>query len=473
MTPRASASIPRNWGVSKGASRRARPRALIRRPQLRPSPPRPNIAPMDITWLHPREELVETMRRIYRHRMTTTSGGNLSIRDPDGSLWITPARVDKGSLQPADIVRVRPDGTRDGLHPPSSEFPFHREIYRRRPDLQAIVHAHPGALVAFSLCRQIPDTRVQSHVHAICGRVALAPYACPGTAELGEKIAATFAAGADCVLLENHGVVIGGRDLREAFQRFETLEFVAQTLIHAASLGPVRPLPPAHLGLETMPEFAELPDAPVSNREKELRTAITRFVHRAYQQRLLISTAGAFSARLEGERFLVTPRRRDRLELTPGGLVRATRQACDPGRQPSRAALLHALIYERHPEVGAIINAQPAHASAFCMTPAPLGTRTIPESYVVLREAPKLPFRRIVEDAATLAREVSLTRHPVVLIENEGALVLGRDVLEAFDRLEVLEATAEAVLLARPLGPVVPMPDPAIAELQRVFGVPA
>ena len=183
------------------------------------------------------------------------------------------------------------------------------------------------------------------------------------------------------------------------------------------------------------------------------------------------STAGAFSARLDAASFLITPRRRDRLELSAGGIVRASRRACERGKRPSRAVLLHALIYERHPEVGAIINAQPAHASAFCMTAAPLSTRTIPESYIVLHEAPKLPFLRIVEDAARIAGEVSLGRRPVVLIENEGALVLGRDVLDAFDRLEVLEATTEALLLARPLGPVVPMPDDAIAELRRVFKV--
>ena len=282
---------------------------------------------MDSTWLHPREELVETMRRIYRYKMTTTSGGNLSIIDPDGSIWITPSRVDKGSLQPSDVVRVLADGTREGLHPPSSEFPFHREIYRRRPDIKAIVHAHPGALVAYSICRLVPDTRVQSHAHSVCGRVALAPYACPGTAELGEKIAATFAQGADCVLLENHGVVIGGRDLQEAFQRFETLEFVAQTLIYAATLGKVKVLAPEHLGLETMSEFGELPDAAPTNREKELRTAICRFLHRAYQQRLLISTAGALSARLDARSFLITPRRRDRLEVSAGGIVRAMAHA--------------------------------------------------------------------------------------------------------------------------------------------------
>jgi len=87
---------------------------------------------MNISRLHPRDELVETMRRIYRCNMTTSSGGNLSILDPDGGIWITPARMDKGELQPSDIVCVRPDGTKDGRSLPSSEFPFHRRDLRRR-----------------------------------------------------------------------------------------------------------------------------------------------------------------------------------------------------------------------------------------------------------------------------------------------------------------------------------------------------
>jgi len=110
--------------------------------------------PRDLT--HPRDEILHTMERIYRYRMTTTSGGNLSIRDDDGSVWITPARVDKGSLRRDDVIRVRPDGTADGPHRPSSEFPFHRAVYAARPDLRAIVHAHPVALVAFSICRRVP-----------------------------------------------------------------------------------------------------------------------------------------------------------------------------------------------------------------------------------------------------------------------------------------------------------------------------
>ena len=426
---------------------------------------------MQTGWRHPREEIVATMRRIYRYRMTTTSGGNLSIHDPAGGIWITPARVDKAELQPADVVCVQPDGASSGRHAPSSEFPFHREIYRRRPDIKAIVHAHPGALVAFSICRRLPDTRVQVLAHAVCGQVAYAPYACPGSEQLGGNIAGAFAAGADCVMLENHGVVIGGRDLPEAFQRFETLEFVAQTLVKAATLGEIYALPADRLVERVLPEPGELPPNGPTEREAQLRAQICRFVHRAYEQRLLISTAGSFSARLDQEQFLITPRRRDRLELEPPGVVRATAEACEWGKRPSRTARLHAAIYRRHADVGAVINAQPAHASAFCMTKAVLSTHTIPESYIVLHDVPKLPHACVVAEAEGIAAEVSLAKRPVLLIENEGALVVGRDVLDAFDRLEVLEATAEALILSRPLGPLVPMSPAAIDELRRIFGV--
>src|SRR6187397_2095489 len=91
-------------------------------------------------YLHPRDEILQAMERIYRYRMTTTSGGNLSIRDCLGNIWITPARVDKGNLTRHDVVCVRKDGTVDGRHRPSSELPFHEAIYKRRPDIRGIVH---------------------------------------------------------------------------------------------------------------------------------------------------------------------------------------------------------------------------------------------------------------------------------------------------------------------------------------------
>ena len=93
---------------------------------------------MKYEYLHPRDELVLTMQRIYRYKMTTTSGGNLSILDENDDMWITPTGVDKGTLTPNDIMCVRADGTIEGLHRPSSEYPFHKAIYAVRRDLKAI-----------------------------------------------------------------------------------------------------------------------------------------------------------------------------------------------------------------------------------------------------------------------------------------------------------------------------------------------
>ena len=92
---------------------------------------------MNINYIHPADQLVMFMQRIYDKGLTTTSGGNLSIMDNEGNIWITPASVDKGTLTRNDIICVKPDGTVVGPHKPSSEFPFHASVYKMRPDLKA------------------------------------------------------------------------------------------------------------------------------------------------------------------------------------------------------------------------------------------------------------------------------------------------------------------------------------------------
>lgn len=419
---------------------------------------------------HPRDEIVQTMERIYRYRMTTTSGGNLSIRDENGDIWITPARIDKGSLRRDDMVCIRPGGAVEGLHRPSSEHPFHQRIYHERPDIRAIVHAHPVALVAFSICRKVPDTSLFPQAGHVCGRVGYAPYALPGSEQLGRRIADVFAAGFDCVLLENHGVVIGGADLPEAFQRFETLEFTAKTIIKAGMLGPVRYLTSEQLELararrEPLPEFEP---GPASTSEKELRREVCEFVQRGYRQRLLTSTEGSFSARLDNDSFLITSYRIDRQNVAPEHLTLVRDGRREAGKQPSRAVLIHRALYRRYPQVRAIVNAIPVNATAFSVTATPLDTRTIPESYLFLRDVTVVPFGLQYQDGERIADLVSPER-PIALLENDGALVLGTSVLDAFDRLEVLESTAEAVINSRAIGDVQRMSDEIIEELVRAF----
>jgi L-fuculose-phosphate aldolase len=379
--------------------------------------------------------------------------------------------VDKGSLRRQDVVCLRADGSREGVHPPSSEHPFHLSIYAVRPDLQAIIHAHPGALVSFSICGQVPNTRVFPEVRNICGEVAFAAYALPGSRRLGEKIAAQFASLAkpNCVVLENHGVVVGGADLAQAFARFETLEFAAQTVINARQLGDVRYLTDAQLDLAS--RRTPLPEGglrPPSSKSKEVRKDICDFVRRAYAHRLMTSTWGSFSARIGDNAFVITPCDVDRGELGVADLVEVHDGKRPPGRSPSRAVRLHQAIYRAHPEIQAVVNALPAHATAFSVSDFPLYTRTIPESYLFLKDVRTIPFEQQFGGGSEVAAAVG-PKNPIALLDHNGALVAGRSVLDAFDRLEVLEATAAAIIRSRALGPISPMSDAVIDELLAAF----
>ncbi len=425
---------------------------------------------MSRTVSHPRDEIMQTMKRIYRYRMTTTSGGNLSIRDDNGDIWITPARIDKANLTRDNIVCVKSDGSVQGAHAPSSELPFHQRAYEARPDLRAIVHAHPVALVAFSICGQTPDTRLFPQAHLVCGQPGFAPYALPGSQQLGTNIATVFGQGANCVILENHGVVAAGDSLSQAFQRFEALEFAAKTLIKAQSLGQVRYLSAADLALAHRRRVQLDPCQPpaATSAEKELRQQLCNFIQRGCQQRLLISTEGSFSARLDDRSFLITPSQEDRETLTIDDFVWIRGSQHEAGKRPSRGTLAHRAIYERHPEIQAIVFAHPVNATAFSVTGCELDSYTIPESYIFLRDVQHVPYGVHFKNDNHIADFLS-PASPAVILDNDGVLVTGRSVFDAFDRLEVLESTAEAVVNARALGKIAPMSDRVIHELKAAF----
>lgn len=157
---------------------------------------------MNIQYIHPADQLVMFMQRIYDKGLTTMSGGNLSIRDTEGNIWITPAGIDKGTLTRRDIICVRPDGTCEGPHKPSSELPFHQSVYRQRPELNAVLHAHPPALVAFSIVRKLPNLDLIPTVRQICKDAKIATYAVPGSQALGAEIGKVFAQDCNIALLE-------------------------------------------------------------------------------------------------------------------------------------------------------------------------------------------------------------------------------------------------------------------------------
>jgi L-fuculose-phosphate aldolase len=428
---------------------------------------------MNYQLLHPRDQLVAIMNRIYHNGMTTLSGGNLSIKDDNGDIWITPSGVDKGKLTAKDIMCVAQDGTISGPHKPSIEYPFHHTIYKLRPDFKAVVHAHPPALVSFSIVREVPDTRIIPQANRVCGPVGYAPYALPGSEKLGENIAATFAEGYNIIILENHGMAAGGANLLDAFHRLETLDFCARTLIRAQVLGEVHTLTEPALNLfdsrlHLLPEFVPTTH---SSHERELRQQIVDITHRAYDRYLMISTEGVVSARLDENSFLITPTGVDRGSLDIEDIVLVSNGVREAGKLPSRSVKLHEAIYANNPEINSIMTAQCPNVTAYATTGTPFKSRTIPESFILLRDIPIIPFKMLYTEPERVAEVVSPSS-PVILVQNDCVLAAGSNVLNAFDRLEVAEFSAKSLIDTAAIGSLVPIGDEEIKDLEVAFSLP-
>lgn len=426
---------------------------------------------MNLDMLHPADQLVMFMERIYDYGMTTTSGGNLSILDDNGDIWITPGSVDKGSLTKKDMVCIKPDGTIEGIHKPSSEWPFHQHIYKTRPDIKAVLHAHPPALVAFSIVRRLPNTSMIPNVKFSCGELGLAKYGLPGSQDLGDKISLEFEKGFNTVVLENHGVVIGASSLFDAFKSFETLDFSARIEIDAFNIGTPNSLSTEQIEWYKSRQHVvmdEFVSNNITSEEKNVRAEMIKFIKRAYNQRLFTSTQGTFSQKLSDGSFIITPAGKDRKYLEAEDLVKISGNFKEMGKLPSRSAELHREIYKQQPHVSSIIIAHPPCMMAFAVTDAELDSRTIPESYILMRNIPKLEFgSNYMKPAETAA--VFKENTPIALIKNDCAIVTGSSLLNAFDRLEVAEYSSRAIIASRDLGNVVAINKQEIDDIEEAF----
>lgn len=425
----------------------------------------------DLLSMHPRSQIIQIIKRIYAKRLTTTSGGNISVIDENGNIWITPSGIDKGSLKPSDIMCVRKDRTIEGQHRPSSEYPFHKAIYENRSDIKAVLHAHPPGLVAFSIVRKIPDTNALSQAKFSCGAVGYAPYATPGSNLLGEKIAAEFIKGFDSVIMENHGTVVGGKNLDDAFQRFETLESVACTLLNASAIGTPELLTDDEIQqYHDITHAMKIPDMDVVQHypdEMELREEICKIVRRSCEQGLMISSYGIISARWRGNDFLITPKEKSRWDFQPNDIVQIRDGKKEPGKIPSRMTLIHQKIYEQNPHINSIIVSQPNYVMAFGCSGQEFNVRTIPESWIFLQDVHNLPFNTLINDEEQILTEIQ--QRPSVIISNNSYMVTGKNLLQTFDYLEVAEFSAKSLVMGASLGNLIPISEEQVKDLRKVF----
>ncbi len=200
-----------------------------------------------------RKQMVEVGRRMYRQGLVVATEGNLSVRVAPRRALMTPTGAWKGFLNPADMVvvdlnggaSVRPEAPRPAPRP-SMEYPMHRGIYRVRPDVRAIVHAHPPVATGFAVAGIALDQPILAEAVLVLGPVPVVPFATPATEALPEAIA-PYVAKHQALLLGHHGAVTVGHDLWEAYARMEILEHLAMIHLTARLLGRAEPIPPAEV----------------------------------------------------------------------------------------------------------------------------------------------------------------------------------------------------------------------------------
>ena len=419
---------------------------------------------------HPREQITKIISRIYKRGMTTTSGGNISIIDNEGDIWVTPSAVDKGSLRASDIICVKKDGTIIGKHKPSSEFPFHKAIYEARPDIKSVIHAHPPALVSFSIVRKIPNTNIISQAKHICGPIGYAKYELPGSDKLGDVIAEEFKKGYKAIIMENHGTVLGGSDLTDAFERFETLEFCASTILYGSQIGTPNYLTDDQIDefeAQTQTSLPEMDNTLHPSDEVEKRLEICKIVQRSCQQGLMISSYGTVSMRWKGDDFLITPTDASRWEMGMEDIVQIKDGKREKGKKASRATWIHQEIYKKNPNVNSIIMTQSPYLMAFGVTKSFLNVRTIPESWIFLQDIPSISYGSHFK--ANTDSKITENCTTALIIENDSVIITGDKLLQTFDYLEVAEFSAKSIVLGTSLGEMVPINDDQVEELRKKF----
>ncbi len=189
-----------------------------------------------------KREILQTGRRLYDRGYIASNDGNISARLDTRRILITPTRMSKGFMKADDLVVIDLEGRKtSGKRKPSSESLLHLEIYRHRPDVKSVCHAHPPYATAFAVAGRSFESHVLPEVVINLGNVPLVPYGTPGTPEFFAPLL-PFLPAYDAFLLANHGALTVGVDVESAYHKMETLEHYAHILFLAEQLGTVNTL---------------------------------------------------------------------------------------------------------------------------------------------------------------------------------------------------------------------------------------
>jgi len=184
-----------------------------------------------------KRQIIDIGKRMYARGMVAANDGNISARVDEKRVLITPTGISKGFMHLSELVLMDRDGKiLAGEKKPTSELEMHLAVYRKRPDVHAVCHAHPPYATAHAVAGIALDTCVLSEVITALGSIPIVPYATPGTSQLQEALLPYLEA-YDAFLLENHGALTVGKNLTEAWYKMETLEQAAHINFISHALG--------------------------------------------------------------------------------------------------------------------------------------------------------------------------------------------------------------------------------------------
>ncbi len=192
-----------------------------------------------------KKEICEIGRRIYQDGFVAANDGNISVKVDENTYFTTPTGVSKGFMTPDMICKVDGTGTpkeSTGKYRPSSEFKMHLKVYKERPDVNAVVHAHPPIATSFAIAGIALDKMIMPEAVIFLGAVPIAQYGTPSTMEIPESLE-PYIQDYDAILLANHGALSFGCDLNTAFFRMESTEFYAKLTYYATMLGGAKEIP--------------------------------------------------------------------------------------------------------------------------------------------------------------------------------------------------------------------------------------
>ena len=406
--------------------------------------------------------VLETINRVYYNGLTTTSGGNISCMDSNGTIYITPSGVDKGSLKDEDIMTVKKDGTIEGKHTPSMELPFHSNIYKCRGDIRAVVHAHAPSVVAYATARKIPDSSVAPCYFKLLGEVADSKYDLPGSLSLGDIVKAKFEEGYNSVMMHNHGATVGAETLEIAYRKYETLDNLCAALINASILGGVKKCD-KHSDYSV--KITKSTDG-LSKEDLQMAEEMADYIKRSFYQKLVSTSLGTLCVKMDNGDILFNPDSVGRDKIQGKDIAKYSNGKFYNTTDTTADYLKIAIeVFANIKEAKVCFISMPNATMGFSIAHKYFDAKLIPESYIMLKNALQLECG---VSANEIAKSMATTK-PLAIVNNECVITIGKNLIKAFDRMEVTDYSARSIISACSIAQITPINDEQSDEIDRTF----